>query len=223
MLDSFFGLFDVLGSGQGLPGNIGRRFQSCQHFSYLDRHAGVDGFPSEGGCCRPLVGHRRRRHLAAGHPIYGVVDKNGRKLFTPIGGVHDFAHSDTGQIAVALIGENHQIRSNPLNPGSHGGCPAMGGLLKVKGEIVVHQDGTADRRYAYGAPPDTELVDHLCYQPVCYSMGTTRTVMRNRVCQGFRFLKCFSHFRNSYILTIFRTSSITSSGVGTSPPHLPYQ
>jgi hypothetical protein len=40
--------------------------------------------------------------------------------------------------------------------------------------------------------------------------------------QGFGLCKCFSHNINSFYNNVW-TKSVTSSGVGTSPPHLPNQ
>ena len=132
--------------------------------------------------------------MSTSHAINGIIDEDGGDIFTPAGRVDDFGHANGGQIAIALIGKDHQIRSNAFNTGGHRRCTSMGGLLKIKSKIIIHHNGTAHRCDTNGFAANTEFIDNFGHQSVGNSVGAARTIMGNRIGQGLWFLKCFSHW-----------------------------
>ena len=65
---------------------------------------------------------------------------------------------------------------------------------KIKGEIIVHHNGTAHRCNTNGFTADAEFIDNFGHQPMGHSVGATRAIVGNRIGQGLGFLKCFSHY-----------------------------
>ena len=71
-------------------------------------------------------------HLAAGHAVNGVVDKDEVHIFSPLcGGVDNLGGADGSQVAVALIGEYQSIGVCPLHAGGNCGSAAVGGLQHI--------------------------------------------------------------------------------------------
>ena len=73
--------------------------------------AGGVGIPAIGGGLGDLAGQGGGGHLAAGHAVNGVVDKDDGDVLAAGGGVDRFGSADGGQVAVALVGEDHVVRA----------------------------------------------------------------------------------------------------------------
>src|SRR3989339_435033 len=105
--------------------DIGCPRKHRKYLAYFDR-VSIQNIVSacrRGGCFLREDGGRR--HLPAGHPVNGVIDKYNRYIFTSVGCVKTLRGTDCGKIAVSLIREDDPIGQNPLQAG--GGCrtPAM--------------------------------------------------------------------------------------------------
>jgi hypothetical protein len=64
---------------------------------------------------------------------------------------------------------------------------------------------------------NAQLINDLGDEAMDDAMGAARTIVGMGVGKRLGFLNVFSHYKCSF------TTSMISSGVGTSPPHLPYQ
>ena len=78
------------------------------------------------GCLLPFK--RSRRHLAACHSVYGVVDKYYGYVLAAVGSMYRLCRTDCGRVAVALICEHHVAGVEALHRARHSWRTAMGGL-----------------------------------------------------------------------------------------------
>ena len=169
------------------PSHKGRRPQRRQHLGHPDGVAGQIDIATEGAGGGDLTGHGRRRHLAAGHAVDGVVDEDHRHLLAAVGAVDDLGHPDGGEIAVSLVGEDHQIGPRPLDPRGHRRRPAVRRLVEIGLEVVVGQHRAPHRRHADGPFADPELIEHLGDEAVDRPVGAAGTVVGGDVPESIGF------------------------------------
>ncbi len=90
-----------------------------------------------------------------------LLTKNVHDLLAAGSRMDDFGRADRRQVAVALVGEDHLVRMDPLDAGRDGRCAAVGSLDHVAGEIFIIVVGAADRRDADGRVEDVHLAHAL--------------------------------------------------------------
>ena len=117
-------------------------------------------------------------HLAACNAEHRVVGHDGSDLFASGGDMDSMCGSDGGDVPVALIGENHPVRTGALDACSYGLGPAVGCADKVAAEKVKGKTGAADRRHADCFTDDIQFLQDFSDQTVNDAVGTARTVMK---------------------------------------------
>ncbi len=95
----------------------------------------------------------------------------------------DLGHADRGEVAIALVGENDQVRPRTLDAGGYSRRATVCRLLKVYVEVVVSKHRASDRRNTDGSLTHPELVEYLGHQPVDCTVGATGAVMGGDVRQ----------------------------------------
>ena len=138
---------------------------------------------------------RGRRHLAPGHPIDAVVDKQEEDVLPPVAGVDCLGCADGGKVSVALVGEHILRRVDPLDGGGHGRGASVCGLLHVYVEVVVGEHRAADGSDADRLLLDIQLLDHLHEHTVDDPVTAARAVMHPGVEQSVRTLVDDFHVR----------------------------
>ena len=128
--------------------------------------------------------------------------------------------ADGGQVAIALIGEDHIIGLGTLDAGGDGGSTPMGSLHHITVEVIVCHNGTAYRRNADGVAQHAQLLQTLRHQTVDDAVGAAGAVMGLLIGQTLGFLKHDGHDYRAPP-AIFSISARTSAGVGTMPPVRP--
>ena len=193
--------------------------QRCQHFTDPDGIA--CGFHV--AAIRSGLGHLSRQgggsHLAAGHAVNGVVDKDHGDVLAAGSCMDGFCCTDCRQIAVALIGEHHVFGNRPFQSGCNCRSTAVGSLHHVTAKIIITHNGTTHRSHTDCPAFYAQLIDGLCHQTVNNAVGASRTVMHGDVRDGLRLLKYDAHYRSPP--RIFSICSSTSPGVGIMPPVRP--
>ena len=121
---------------------------------------------------------RGRSHLSACHAVDRVVDEEDGDFFAAVGGVDDFGSADGGEVTVALVGDDDLVGTGALDPGCAGGGAAMGELHIANIEIVVGEDGAADRADEDGFVLQAEVGEGFRDQLVDDAVSTARTVVR---------------------------------------------
>ena len=96
------------------------------------------------------------------------------------------ADADGGQVAVALVGEDHLVRADPLDAGGHRRGAPVGRLRHVQVEVVVGQHRAAHRGDADGPLPHAQLVEHLGDQAVDDAVGAAGAVVGVGLGQALR-------------------------------------
>ena len=134
----------------GATHHIGCAVELRKELAYTQRIAHDSHVPPLGRRCGHLTWQSRRRHLAAGHAVHGIVDKDDADVLATAGAVDDLAHSDRGQIAVALVREDDAIRQDALDAGGHGRRAPVRRLNEVHVHVVVDQHRTPNGRHANG-------------------------------------------------------------------------
>ena len=89
--------------------------------------------------------------------------------------------TDSGEVAVALIGEHIGVGVEALDGGGDCGSAAVGGLLEVDIEIVVGQNGTSDGADADDVVLNAHLVDNLGDEAVGGAVTATGAVVHDGV------------------------------------------
>ena len=118
-------------------------------------------------------------------PYTALLMKTVVMFFPARRGVDQFVGADRGQIPVALIGKDDQVRIRALDAGGHGRCAAVGSFGKIALKVVVGQDRAAHRSDAHSSFPDAQLVHDLGDQPVGDAMDAAGTVVGDHIRQGF--------------------------------------
>src|SRR5690606_14921714 len=93
---------------------------------------------------------RGRRHLSACHPVYAIVYKNHKDVFTAVTGMQNFSGTNGGQIPIALIGKDKLIGVKPYNAGCNSRSPSMSSFLPVDVDVVICKYCTTHRCHANG-------------------------------------------------------------------------
>ena len=84
------------------------------------------------------AGQRRRGHLAAGHAVDGIVDKDHGDILAARRGMDGLCRADGGKVAVALIGKDDILRMHArLTPVATAGARPWAASYAVAGEIVI--------------------------------------------------------------------------------------
>ena len=135
-------------------------------------------------------------------------------------GMDRLGGADGGQVAVALVGEDDVVRQRALDAGRDSRRAAVGGLDHVAVELIIRQNGAADRRDADGVAQHAQFLQALGHQAVDNAVGASRAVMGLLVGQTLGFLKNNRHNQLAPP-TIFSISARTSAGLGIMPPVRP--
>ena len=119
------------------------------------------GDPALGGGGRLHPQQGGGGHLASGHAVDAVVDKDHGDVLPPVGGGEGLAQADGGEIAVPLVGEDQAVRAGALHPGGHGGGPPVGGGDGVVGDVIHVEAAAADSGDHDGLVHQLQLVQSL--------------------------------------------------------------
>ena len=138
---------------------------------------GQGGVAPEGAGGGHLAGHGGGGHLAARHAVDGVVHEDDRDLLAAVGRVDRLCHADGGQVAVALVGEDHELGPAPLDARGHGHGAAVGGLVHVAVEVVVGEHRAAHGGHPHRPLPDAQAVDGLRHEAVDRAVGAPGAVV----------------------------------------------
>ncbi len=183
------GLFDrpfcfghMSGSSHRDTFDVGGAVNGGQEFRHPDRGAIMFKRPAERSCSRFLADQGRRSHLSAGHAVDGVVDEDGRDLFSAHGRVDDFRCSDGGQVPVTLVGKDRAIGKDALDPGCDSGCPAVGGLVHVAIEVIVGKNGATNGSDTDGVSKYVKLHQGFSDQLMNDAVGAAGTVVHLDIC-----------------------------------------
>ncbi|KJU86250.1 hypothetical protein MBAV_001557 [Candidatus Magnetobacterium bavaricum] len=158
-----------------------------------------NGLSTWTGSCS-LVKERCRGHLSACHAVGGIVYKEHRQVFTPVGGVYDFGHPYGCQVAIPLVGKHYRLRVDSLERRGYGRGSSVCTLYYVKVKVVIGKHGTTHRRYSDHPVADTELIYALCYHPVQEAVPASRTKSKRHAAQTLRSLKYLLHL---YVYSVY--------------------
>ncbi len=145
---------------EGDPFHIEGPVQARDQLRHLERLSREER-PALGRCRGSLAEQGGGRHLAAGHPVDGVVDEHDRDRDPELCRADDLGEPDRGQVAVSLVADHDRVRVRRLVADRHRGRPPVRRLGVADVEVVVHEDRAADRRDEDGAVLNPELVDGL--------------------------------------------------------------
>ena len=117
---------------------------------------------------RRLAGERRRRHLAARHPVKRIVDENASKILAAARRLKGVIKTDRAEVAVALIGDRHRVGTRTACAGRRRARTAVGRRNMGGVPIIVRKDaasyGIDENRIVlkthFGARLGDELVDY---------------------------------------------------------------
>jgi hypothetical protein len=99
--------------------------------------------------------------------------------------VDNFTGTDGCKVTVTLIGEYGLSGTAALYAGSNSGGAAMGSLQSVNAEILVSENGAADRANANSGVQHAQLFQHFCYQLLDYTVVAAGAVMQFNIGQTF--------------------------------------
>ena len=177
-LDHLGGVHDLLVVAQRHALDEDRRFERIQHLADVQRVAFVQRVAAERGRGGLLAERGGGRHLPAGHAVDPVVDEDHRDGFAAIGGVDDLRRADGRQVAIALIADHDALRPAALHGRGHRGGAPVRHLNVAHVEIVVGEDGAADRADQHRAVLDAQFVDGLGQQFVDDAVAAAGAVVR---------------------------------------------
>lgn len=138
----------------------------------------LEGRRPQGGRCGFLADKRRRRHLAAGHSINGVVHEEDRDFLAAIRGMHDFCCTDSRQVAIALVRNYDFVGTGPLNARGGRRRAAMGDLNVTDVKVIVGEDGAAHGTDQDGLVLELQILDSFRNQFVHHAVAAAWAVMR---------------------------------------------
>ncbi len=98
-----------------------------------------------------MTDERGRSHLASGHAIYRIVHEDNGDVLSAVGGVNDLRRADGGEVAVALVTDDHGFGVGALESRCYGGSASVGGLHVTGIEVVVGKYRAADGTDKNGA------------------------------------------------------------------------
>ena len=128
-----------------------------------------------------------------------------------MGGVDDLVGADGGEVAVALVGEHAGVRQGALDTGGDSGGTSVSGLIHVAVEVVISEDGAADRGNADDVILEAQFLYGFADEPVRYAVVAAGAVVEHGVGEHFGLFKYNGHYSTSLMLSSF---SLISSGVG---------
>ena len=171
-----------------LTGHIASAVECGRDLGDLERIAMKAHFPTVGAGGGLHSKKGGRGHLATGHPVDGVVDEYDRDVLSPVESVDRLSGSDAGEVSVTLVGEDQPVRPEALCGAGECRCPSVGGLLPVHVDILVGEDGTADRRDRDGLVRHPHLLDNLGDKFVHHTVAAARAIVHRGVIQEGRLL-----------------------------------
>ena len=142
---------------------------------------------------RNLADKRCRRHLTACHTVDCVVYKYNRNIFASRRRVNGFRRTDSGKVAVALIGENERLGKRSFYARCNRRRSAVSRLLHIALKIVIRKNTASYRRNAYRLALDTQLVYNLGNQTVHNAVRTAGAVVKINIAQSVRFCENLFH------------------------------
>ena len=128
-------------------------------------------------CGRDLSNQGSRRHLATGHAVDAVVDKEYCQLLAPVGRLDGLVQANGSQIAVSLIGDDNGVVLSPGYACSNSRSAAMSGLYVTAVQIVVGENGAAHRTDHDAPILDAQVRHGLAYELMQNAVSATGTVM----------------------------------------------
>jgi hypothetical protein len=120
--------------------DVGGRLERREELGDVNRVALVARPAAPGTGRAGLPDQGRRGHLAARHPVDGVVDEEDRDLLAAVGGVDDLRGPYRREIAVSLVADDEAFGPGPLQRRGDGRGPAVGGLHVADVEVVIGED-----------------------------------------------------------------------------------
>ena len=133
--------------------------------------------------------------------------------------MNGFGSTDSGEVAVALIGEHNVLGLCALNARCYSRGASVGSLYHIAAEIIICHNGAADGRDADGLALYTELVNALRNKAVDYTMSAAGAIMGRHIKKRLGSLKYDCHYFSPP--ASFLIFSRTSAGVGIIPPVRP--
>ncbi len=134
---------------------------------------------------RVLAEQRRRRHLAPGHPVDRVVDKEDRDVLAAVRRVQDLVSSDRREVSVALVADHEAVGQRALDRRRDRGRAAVRHLDVADVKVVVRKDRAANGIDEHGAILRAELVDGLGHVLVKIAVAAARAIVGRQVVSGF--------------------------------------
>ena len=110
----------------------------------------------------------------------------------------DFSHTDTGEVAVALIGENGGVLVDALYCACNCGGTTVSGFLHVAVKVIVSENTATDGSDTYDVIDEAELFYRFGDKFVSNTVSTTRAIVQRGVGQhsGF-FINSCHYFKTS--------------------------
>ncbi len=147
-----------------------------------DHLGDLDGLAREPGAAirrrgRQLPHQRRRRHLASGHAVDGVVHEHERHGQADLRGLDDLGQADRGEIAVPLVADHDRLGVGQLVAEGDRRRPAVRRLRVADVEVVVQEDGAAHRRDGDRPVLHSQFLDRVAEELVHQPVATTRTIV----------------------------------------------
>ncbi len=94
--------------------------------------------------------------------------------------------TDSGEVAVALIGEHEIVGIEARHCSSHSRRTAMSRLHPVDINIIICKNGASHRSYAHGFIGSTHFGEHLGNEAVNHTVAAARTVVCIILCKQLR-------------------------------------
>ena len=127
--------------------------------------------------------------------------------------------TDSGEVAVALIGENDILGLCALDACCNSRGASVGSLDHITAEIIICHNGASDGRDADGLALYTKLVNALRNKAVDYTVSAAGAIMGRHIKKRLGSLEYDCHYFSPP--ASFLIFSRTSAGVGIIPPVRP--
>ena len=171
-------LHDVLVVGEGNALHVHRSFQAGNQFGHVQREAFVRGTASPWRRGAALADEGRRGHLAACHAVDRVIHEEHGNLLAAVGGVNNFRGADGSEVAVTLVGNDNLVRTGALDARGAGWGASVRNLHVADVEIVVGEDGAANRADENGLVLEAKILERFGDQLVGDAVSAARAVVR---------------------------------------------